>query len=159
MPVSSTMKRPPTGGFFQKQRDVMKLVVIDGQGGGVGKGIIESVRRELPGIEIVAVGTNAMATAAMLRAGADTGATGENAALYNCGRCDVIAGAMGIAFAHSMHGEISPAVAQAVSMSGARKLLVPMSQCNAQTLGVQEKPLSAYFADLVAALRQMLSEA
>ena len=134
----------------------MKLVVIDGQGGGVGKGIVECVRRELPQVEIIAVGTNALATSAMLRAGAHVGATGENAVQYNCGQCDVIAGAMGIAFANSMHGEISPAMAQAVSLSAAKKLLIPMAQCSAQTLGVQEKPLAAYFGDLVAALQGLM---
>ncbi len=133
----------------------MKLVVIDGQGGGVGKGIVECVRRELPNVEIIAVGTNALATAAMLKAGAAAGATGENAVRFNCAHCDVIAGAMGIAFANSMHGEISPAVAQAVSASPARKLLVPMARCSAQVLGVEEKPLAAYFSEMVQALKQM----
>ncbi len=133
----------------------MKLVVLYGQGGGVGKGIIEQVRRHLPDVQITAVGTNAMATAAMLRAGAHAGATGENAAVYNCGACDAIAGAIGIAFANSMHGEISPAVAAAVSASRAPKLLIPMPQCSAQVLGVQDKPLASYFADLVEALRTL----
>ena len=133
----------------------MKLVVIDGQGGGLGKSIVEAVRRESPAWEVIAVGTNVAATTAMLRAGAHGGATGENAAIYNCGDADVVAGPIGIVFANSMFGEISPAIAAAVSGCRAKKLLIPVKRCVGTVMGVTEKPLAAYFDELCAALREL----
>ena len=105
----------------------MRLLVIDGQGGGVGKSLITAVKRLAPEQEVIAGGTNAQATAAMLRAGADLGATGESAIRYQCRRADVIAGVTGILHANAMLGEISPAIAAAVSLSEAQKVLVPLS--------------------------------
>lgn len=86
----------------------MTIVVIDGQGGGIGGRLIEQLRPYLPDAEIIAVGTNGMATAAMLRAGANIGATGENAAVYNCRDADIIAGPIGIMQANAMYGELTP---------------------------------------------------
>ena len=130
----------------------MKLVVIDGQGGGLGRSLIESLLHApaLARAEIVAVGTNSIATSAMLKAGATAAATGENAITYNCTDADIILGAIGIAFAHSMHGEISPAMATAVSGSKALKVLIPIAKCNAQVVGLVDKPMAAYIADAVA---------
>ena len=126
----------------------MKIVVIDGQGGGMGRSIVQLLRRELPEDHLVAVGTNAVATSAMLKAGAPVGATGENAVVYNCADADLIVGAIGIGFANSMHGEISPAMAQAVAASRAKKLLVPMNQCSVRVLGTGDNPLSDYLREL-----------
>ncbi len=131
----------------------MKILVIDGQGGGVGSQCIAQLKAEKePDWEIWAVGSNSMATSAMLKAGADAAATGESAVVYNAQRADVIVGPMGIAFAHSMMGEISPAMAAAVSGSEAKKLLIPMMRCHVQVMGVSPAPLSAYIAEAVAQL-------
>ena len=85
----------------------MRIIVIDGQGGGIGRSIVERLKMEAPGAEVIAVGTNSLATSAMIRAGANAGATGENAVIYNCSRADIITGPIGIILANSMLGEIT----------------------------------------------------
>ncbi len=119
----------------------MKLVVIDGQGGGVGKSLVAALKQLMPDQPVLALGTNAQATAAMLRAGADAGATGESAIRYQCQSADVIAGVAGILHANAMLGEISPAIAAAVSQSEARKVLVPLERCGLLVAGVGRQPL------------------
>ncbi len=114
----------------------MKILVIDGQGGGMGRSLIEKLRIRLPEAEIIAVGSNALATSAMLRAGATAGATGENAVIYNAPRCDIITGPIGIILANSMYGEISPAMAAAVSASPAQKILIPVNKSGLRVVGV-----------------------
>ena len=127
----------------------MKALVIDGQGGGVGKAIIDSLKREFNDIEIIAVGTNSLATSSMLKAGASYAATGENAVIYNSKYADIILGSVGISFANSMHGEISPKMAQAVCESMAYKILIPVSKCNVSVLGVVERPIAQYLVELI----------
>ncbi len=128
----------------------MNILIIDGQGGGIGKTLCEMLVPALPEAQITVVGTNALATAQMLKGGAHAGATGENALIYNCGCTDLIIGVLGIAFANSMYGEISPAMASAVGQSPAQKILIPISKCNASIAGVADKTLSGYIADAVA---------
>lgn len=126
----------------------MKIAVIDGQGGGIGKAIIEKIREsmgEQP--EIIALGTNAMATAAMLKAGANEGASGEHAISYNVRNVDVITGPIGILNANAMLGEISPAIASAIGESKAVKILIPLNKCKINVAGVQVKPLPHYIHD------------
>ncbi len=125
----------------------MRIVVIDGQGGGFGRSLIERLRAGGCSCEIIAVGTNAAATGAMMKAGASAGATGENAVIVNARRADVIAGPMGIVLANSMLGECSPAMALAVAESPARKVLIPVSKCGVQIAGLPELPLAEYIAD------------
>lgn len=132
----------------------MKIVVIDGQGGGFGRALIEKLRAGGCTGEILAVGTNAVATGAMIKAGASAGATGENAVIVNARRADVIAGPLGIVMANSMMGECSPAMALAVADSSARKVLIPVSKCGVQIGGLPELPLAEYIAD---AARRILS--
>lgn len=139
----------------------MNILVIDGMGGGMGKAIIEHITKELhsckqtskadmlPEISITAVGTNSIATSAMLKAGANFAATGENAIIYNCAKADCIVGVMGIVFANSMHGEISPKMAEAISSADAHKILIPTDKCNVTVLGVAEKPVQAYIGEIV----------
>ena len=116
----------------------MKVVVIDGQSGRMGQLFIERARAaELP-CEIVAVGTNAIATAAMLKAGASAGATGENPVLVACRTADVIVGPIGILSADSLMGEITPAMAVAVGQSRAKKVLIPVNQCDNIVAGVSD---------------------
>lgn len=129
----------------------MKLIVVDGQGGGMGKAIVAQLRKSFPKTEILAAGTNSIATSAMMKAGASAGATGENAVLYNCTAAeagDYILGAQGICLANAMLGEISPAIASAVSNSRARKLLLPVHACGVRVMGVEERPLSEYLAEM-----------
>lgn len=130
----------------------MQIVVIDGQGGGIGKTLVERLRAELPKAQIIAVGANSIATSAMLKAGADVGATGENAVLCNARAADVIAGPVGILVANAMWGEITPAMAAAIAESPAQKVLIPVEKCRVHVAGVVEKPLSKYIEDAVAAI-------
>ncbi len=131
----------------------MQIVVIDGQGGGIGKNLIERLRAELPKAQIIAVGANSIATSAMLKAGADVGATGENAVICNARTSDVIAGPIGILVANAMWGEITPVMAAAVSTSQAQKVLIPVEQCRVHVAGIVEKTMSKYIEDAVDAIR------
>ncbi|MCL2380737.1 MAG: DUF3842 family protein [Treponema sp.] len=135
----------------------MNILVIDGMGGGIGKAIIEQIKGQLAGAEITAVGTNSMATLAMIKAGANHGATGENAVIHNCAKADIIVGAIGIIFANSLHGEISPRMAEAVSSSPAHKILLPVDKCNVTVLGVADKPIQSYMGEIVKRIEQQMA--
>ena len=118
----------------------MKIVVIDGQGGSLGRALVEGIKG-LYGCEIYAVGTNSIATSAMLKSGADFGATGENPVVVNCRDADIIAGPIGIIAADSLLGEITEKMAAAVAKSGAVKVLIPVSRCSVTVAGVQDMPM------------------
>ena len=133
----------------------MKLVVIDGQSGRMGQVLIERVKAAGLPCEIIAVGANAIATSAMLKAGADAGAIGENPAVVNCRDADVIAGPIGILAADSLLGEVTPAMAVAVGQSPARKLLLPVNHCNNVVVGTQSMTLSKLMDEAVELLRAM----
>ncbi len=122
----------------------MKILVIDGQGGKMGKTIIEQLKITIPKCEIIALGTNSIATSAMLKAGADHAATGENPVVFNCTDADIIVGSMGIIVANSYMGEITPAMANAVSKSKAAKVLIPINRCNMFVAGIEELPFGEY---------------
>lgn len=136
----------------------MRIAVIDGQGGGIGKAIVEKLRKELPeGVEIVALGTNSTATSIMMKAGANEGATGENAIVYNAGRVNVIAGAIGIIAANAMLGELTPAMARAIAESPARKVLLPLNRCNIETVGVdRSKPMPHLIDEMVQIINESM---
>lgn len=131
----------------------MEIVVVDGQGGGIGKSIIETLKKEIEDIFIIAVGTNSAATNNMKKAGADAVATGENAIIYNSQNADIIVGPIGFVFANSMYGEVSPAMAAAISASSAKKYFIPVSKCSGQVLGVENKSIQEYIKELVAILK------
>ena len=114
----------------------MNILVIDGQCGRLGQLLIERLKAAHLSETITAVGTNSAATAAMLKAGAPQGATGENAVIVNCRRADVIVGPLGIVCADALLGEVTPAMAKAVGQSDACKLLIPTNRCNHQVVGV-----------------------
>ena len=124
----------------------MKILIVDGQGGGIGRQIVEALKREGER-DITCVGTNAIATSAMLRAGATRAATGENAAIVACREAEVIVGPIGIVVADALLGEVTPRMAAAVGQSLARKVLIPVNQCGNFVVGV---PSGATTAQLVA---------
>ena len=131
----------------------MKVVVIDGQGGRMGRLVVEKLRAEQLPCEVVAVGTNAIATAEMLKAGADHAATGENAVIVNCRTADIIVGPIGIVIADSLYGEITPAMAVAVGQSTAQRVLLPMNLCRNIIVGVGEPSVSRLMEDALAQIR------
>ncbi len=114
----------------------MNILVVDAQGGGMGKMLVAAIKQNLPGAVVTAVGTNTAATSAMLKAGADVAATGENAVVVGARSADVIVGPVGIAIADSLHGEITPRMALAIGRSAARRILIPLNQCNNIIAGV-----------------------
>lgn len=120
----------------------MKILVIDGQGGGLGRQLVAAIRTAIPKASITAVGTNSTATAAMLKAGADFAATGENAVLVGCRKADVIIGPVGIVIADALLGEITPKMAVAVGQSNAKRLLIPVSHCDNIVAGVEGQPVA-----------------
>lgn len=134
----------------------MKIVVIDGQGGKMGQILIEQLKEELPNYELIAIGTNSIATSAMLRAGADFGATGENAVIYNCAGADIIVGPLGIVVANSFLGEITPKMALSVGESRAQKFLIPTNKCNNRVVGTQDLPFSEYVKLTVEEVRNFI---
>jgi len=127
----------------------MKVLVIDGQGGKLGKQLVEMVRAARPQALITAVGTNSAATATMLKAGADQAATGENAVIVACRRAEVILGPLGIVIADALLGEITPAMAQAVGQAEARRILIPVGRCENLVAGVGDKPVTALLEDAI----------
>ncbi len=119
-----------------------KITIIDGQGGRMGKAIIEQLKKKFPQQELLAVGTNSIATAAMLKAGADNGATGENPVIVAARDSDIIIGPIGIVIADSLFGEVTPAMATAVGRSQAIQILMPVSRCNHHVAGCDNLSMS-----------------
>lgn len=137
----------------------MRIAVVDGQGGGIGKHIVEKLRQSLPDtVEILALGTNAWATAQMLKAGANDGATGEAAIIWNAGKVDIIAGTIGILMAHAMMGELTPAIAHAIAASPARKVLLPVNRCGVDIVGVDAQPLPHLIDKMVEHIKELMEE-
>ena len=120
----------------------MRIVIIDGQGGRVGRTIVEKLKARLPDQELIAIGTNSIATANMLKGGAEQGATGENPIVLAAETADLIIGVIGIAIPHSLLGEVTLRMAEAIGKSRAKKLLIPSTRCNNTVVGVTASGLS-----------------
>ena len=133
----------------------MNILVIDAQGGGIGKQVVAAIKQNMPEMEITAVGTNSAATTAMLKAGADHAAIGENAVIVGCRRADVIVGPGGIVIADSLYGEITPAMALAVGQSNARRLLIPVNHCDNFIVGVSDLALGKLIEGVISEIRKM----
>ncbi|MBQ6551638.1 MAG: DUF3842 family protein [Lachnospiraceae bacterium] len=133
-----------------------KIVVIDGQGGRLGQMVVEGIKKEGLKADLVAIGTNSSATAAMLKAGADAAATGENPVVVACRTADVIVGPIGIVAADSLLGEITPAMAVAVGQSPALKLLLPVSHCNNEVVGVRDFTMSEMVKATIERLKELV---
>lgn len=114
----------------------MKILVVDAQGGGIGKQLVLAIKEHIPGAEIMAVGTNSAATAVMLKAGATHAATGENAVVVAAKKADIIVGPVGIVIADSLYGEVTPKMATAIAQSNAKRILIPFNQCDNIIVGV-----------------------
>lgn len=129
---------------------MLRVCVIDGQGGGIGSAIIRRIKeRSDEQVEIIALGTNALATAQMLKAGANRGASGENAIVRSVRDCDVVTGPLGIIMAHALMGEVTPVMAEAISGCPAKKVLLPLSQDNVEVVGVHKAPLPHLVDELI----------
>ncbi|GAA6514846.1 DUF3842 family protein [Merdimmobilis hominis] len=133
----------------------MTVVVMDGQGGKMGSMLIERIKAGAIPCAVTAIGTNSIATSAMLKAGADAGATGENPAIVACRTADVIIGPIGILAADSLMGEVTPSMAVAVGQSGAKKLLLPVNLCNNIVVGTQSLPMAKLIGEAVELLRTL----
>ena len=133
----------------------MMILVVDGQGGGLGRLLVRELKGAFPQAEIAAVGTNSTAANAMMKAGADFAATGENAVVVNCRHADIIVGAVGIVIADSMCGEITPRMAQAVGQSDARRVLIPINLCSNLVVGVSEMSMSKLVQAAVDTVRRL----
>ena len=142
----------------ERNFDMKTVAVVDGQGGGIGKAIVEKVKAAFPHINVLALGTNSVATGQMLRAGADEGATGENAIIHNMQHVDIVMGVIGILNANSMMGELTPAMAAAIGGSHTYKILLPINRCHIHVVSVEECSLGSHNDNAVEALRKYIEE-
>lgn len=134
-----------------------RILVIDGQGGQLGSQIVKELLAKFSDIRITAVGTNALATAAMLKAGAAKAATGENPVIVACRKADIIIGPIGIVIADSLMGEVTPAMAVAVGQADAARILIPVNKCENMVAGISNLPTSALIQDAVSKITQLIS--
>jgi hypothetical protein len=137
---------------------MLKIAVIDGQGGGIGSLIVKRLREEFrDSIEIIALGTNAMATTAMMKAGANKGASGENAIIWNAKKANIITGPLSIMLPNAMLGELTVKMAEALSSSPAKKLLLPLNQEQVDIIGLLKEPLPHLVEILIQKIKEMTS--
>lgn len=134
----------------------MKIMIMDGQGGKIGALLVKKIKEAYPETELLAIGTNSIATSAMLKAGADLGATGENPVVHNAKEADVIIGPIGILSANAILGEVTPKMAEAVGESRARKILIPVNNCSITVAGTADLPLSGYVSSALSQLALLL---
>jgi hypothetical protein len=134
----------------------MTVLIVDGQGGRLGKQLVKEVLERFPQLDVLAVGTNSMATEAMLKAGAPRAATGENAVAVACRKADIILGPMGIVIADALLGEVPPAMAKAVGQSEAVRILLPSDKCSTLVAGVGSQGMSALIGDAMDKLADLL---
>jgi hypothetical protein len=133
---------------------VLKIAVVDGQGGGMGSLIVKKLRDEFgDNVEILALGTNAAATSAMMKSRANKGATGENAIVWNANRVSIIIGPLSIVLPNAMLGELTPTMAEAITSSNAKKILLPLNQEGIEVIGVEKEPLPHLIEKIIETVR------
>lgn len=132
----------------------MNILVIDAQGGGIGKQLVSAIKENIQGAVVTAVGTNSAAASAMLKAGADNAATGENAVVVNSRKADVIVGPIGIVIADALFGEITPIMAKAVAQSSAKRILIPINHCDNIVVGVSDLNIKKLIQDVISELQK-----
>ena len=135
----------------------MNVLIIDGQGGQLGAQLVKEINAQFQGVNITAVGTNAVATASMLKAGAAQAATGENPVIVACRKAEVIVGPVGIVIADSLLGEITPKMALAVGQSDAVRILIPMNKCDTLIAGVTNSATAGLISDAMAKLSSVIT--
>ena len=135
----------------------VNVLVIDGQGGGLGRQLVAALSAQCPEIRLTAVGTNSLAANAMLKAGAQRAATGENAVVVNSRRADIIVGPIGIVIADALLGEITPAMDASVCQSNATRVLIPVNHCENYIVGVPDQPISSLVAAAVQKVKELCS--
>lgn len=134
----------------------MKIAVVDGQGGGIGRLIVEKIRQEFgQSCHIIALGTNAVASSIMLRAGANEGASGENAVVQSVKKVDLIVGSVAIIAANSYSGELTPTMAEAIASADALKFLIPLNRCGLEIAGINDDPLPIQVDNLLGKIRRL----
>ncbi|HBR35464.1 MAG TPA: hypothetical protein DD734_12590 [Firmicutes bacterium] len=136
----------------------MNILIIDAQGGGIGRQIVAAIKQNIPEAVLTAVGTNSAATTAMRKAGADKIATGENAVLVGCRKADVIIGPIGIVIADSLWGEITPTMAVAVGQSNAKKILIPLNCCENIIVGIHDLSIGHLIKNMIDKLSEIQSQ-
>ena len=127
----------------------MNITIIDGQGGQLGSQLVKEILTQFQNINITAIGTNSVATAAMIKAGAKNAATGENPVIVACRDADVIVGPIGIVIADALYGEVTPKMAAAVGQSRALRVLIPVNKCDSVVAGVCDTPLGTLINEAV----------
>lgn len=134
------------------------IAVVDGQGGGIGKALVARLKSEVPGVHIRALGTNSAATNSMLKAGAQDGATGENAIVHNVQKADIIMGVLAILMPNSLLGELTPKMAEAIGDSGARKILIPIDRCNIRIAFAENYTIQQFIDNSIELVKRYAAE-
>lgn len=138
---------------FERRCFLINILIIDGQGGGIGGQLVAAIKDAFPDYIITAVGTNTVATSVMLKAGASHAATGENSVIVGCRKADVIIGPLGIAIADALVGEVTPAMALAVAQSGAKRIFIPANHCDNIVAGIYDLSLNKLVQNVIAILK------
>ena len=133
------------------------ILIVDAQGGGLGKWLITNIRKELPDATVLAVGTNSAATSAMLKAGATEAATGENAVVVGCRRAGIIVGPLGMVIADSMLGEITPVMARAIGQADAVRIMIPFNNCDNFVAGIKDSNTGKMVSDALSEIKRLVT--
>ena len=136
----------------------MTILVIDAQGGGIGRQLVTAIKQNIPTATVMAVGTNSAATTAMLKAGADEAATGENSVIVGCRRADFIVGPIGIVIADSLLGEVTPKMALAVAQSNAKRILIPFNHCDNVIVGIPDFNISSLIQNVIDEIKKTVND-